>query len=262
MLGTPPAKPPHDYSYSKSVMRSAMLHEAMEKAGVPGVVGCWADEVGGARMLLVVAIKQGYQGHSRQAGLIASQCHIGAYLGRYVIVVDEDIDPSNLENVMWAVVTRSDPVRDIEFIHRAWGSKGDPQRVTFEQKVPYNTRAIIDACRAYEYLDVFPPVAEASPELERELRGKMEGHTGRLARPTEATRVKSAVRDLRCLSPGPWAEAHGLRLLLLAPTEPQALACGPFGASGAESLRSQRRMLAWRMKALSTTSPVVLRLSL
>ena len=115
-------------------------------------------------MLLVVAIKQGYQGHARQAGLIASQCHIGAYLGRYVIVVDEDIDPSNLENVMWAVVTRSDPVRDIEFIHRAWGSKGDPQRVTFEQKVPYNTRAIIDACRAYEYLDVFPPVAEASPE--------------------------------------------------------------------------------------------------
>ncbi len=172
ILGTPPAKPPHDYSYSKSVMRSAMLHEALEKAGVPGVVGCWADEVGGARMLLVVAIKQGYQGHARQAGLVASQCHVGAYLGRYVIVVDEDIDPSNLENVMWAVVTRSDPVRDIEFIHRAWGSKGDPQRVTFEQKVPYNTRAIIDACRAYEYLDVFPPVAEASPELEKKLRKK------------------------------------------------------------------------------------------
>jgi UbiD family decarboxylase len=149
-----------------------MLHEAIEKAGVPGVAGCWADEVGGGRMLLVVAIKQGYQGHSRQAGLIASQCNVGAYLGRYVIVVDEDIDPSNLENVMWAVVTRSDPVRDIEFIHRAWGSKGDPQRVTFEQKVPYNTRAIIDACRAYEYLDVFPPVAEASPELEQKLRKK------------------------------------------------------------------------------------------
>ena len=50
--------------------------------------------------------------------------------------------------------------------------KGDPQRVTFEQKVPYNTRAIIDACRAYEYLDVFPPVAEASPELEQKLRKK------------------------------------------------------------------------------------------
>ncbi|MFB3067726.1 MAG: UbiD family decarboxylase [Acidobacteriota bacterium] len=172
LLGTPPARPPHDYSYSKAVMRSALLHEALEKAGVPEVVSCWADEVGGSRMLLVVSIKQGYQGHARQAGLVASQCHVGAYLGRYVIVVDDDIDPSDLQNVMWAVVTRSDPARDIEIITRAWGSRGDPQNVTFDQKVPYNTRAIIDACRAYEYLDVFPPVAEISPQFQEELKKK------------------------------------------------------------------------------------------
>ena len=172
LLGTPPGRPPHDYSYSKAVMRSALLHEALEKAGVPGVVGCWADEVGGSRMLLVVSIKQAYQGHARQAGLVACQCHVGAYLGRYVIVVDEDIDPSNIEDVMWAVVTRSDPARDIEIIKRAWGSIGDPQLVTFNDKVPYNTRGIIDACRSYEHLDVFPPVAEASPEFQKEIQEK------------------------------------------------------------------------------------------
>jgi len=172
LMGTPPGRPPHDYSYSKTIMRSAMLQEAMEKAGVPGVVACWADEVGGGRMLLVVAIKQRYQGHSRQAGLIACQCHVGAYLGRYVIVVDEDIDPSDLQDVMWAVSTRSDPKRDIVTFDRAWGSMGDPQRITFEGKVPYNSRAVIDACRPYEYLDVFPPVAEARPELQEEVRNK------------------------------------------------------------------------------------------
>jgi UbiD family decarboxylase len=172
ILGTPPGRPPHDYSYSKTVIRSALLHEALEKAGVPGVVSCWADEVGGARMLLVVSIKQAYQGHARQAGLLACQCHVGAYLGRYVIVVDEDIDPSNLQDVMWAVVTRSDPARDIEIIKRAWGGTGDPQRVTFTDKVPYNTRGIIDACRSYEHRDVFPPVAEASPEFRQQIQEK------------------------------------------------------------------------------------------
>ena len=33
----------------------------------------------------------------RQAGLVATECHAGAYLGRYTVVVDDDIDPTNLE---------------------------------------------------------------------------------------------------------------------------------------------------------------------
>lgn len=37
ILGSPPAKPPHDYSYSKAVMHSALLFDALETAGVPGV---------------------------------------------------------------------------------------------------------------------------------------------------------------------------------------------------------------------------------
>ncbi|MBI2305266.1 MAG: UbiD family decarboxylase [Chloroflexi bacterium] len=172
ILGAPPGRPPHDFSYYKAVMRSAMLHDALEKAGVPGVQSCWADEVGGSRQLLVVSIQQRYPGHSRQAAFVASQCQVGAYLGRYVIVVDEDIDPANLQDVIWAVVTRADPERDIEIFRKAWGSKADPMNVTFNQKVAYNSRAIIDACRPYEYRDVFPPVAECSPEYRQQVLQK------------------------------------------------------------------------------------------
>ena len=171
-VGSPPGRPPHDYSYSKAVMRSAMLHDAIEKAGVPGVQGCWCDEVGGSRMLLVVAIQQRYPGHARQAALVASQCHVGAYFGRYVIVVDDDIDPSNLNDVMWAVCTRSDPERDIDIIRRAWGSKADPLHLTTNQRLPFNSRAIIDACRPYDYLEEFPPVAEGDPEYLAQLQVK------------------------------------------------------------------------------------------
>ena len=48
----------------------------------------------------------------------------------------------------------------------------DPVTVTLNDKVAYSSRAIIDACRTYEYRDVFPPVAEASPELQRQIREK------------------------------------------------------------------------------------------
>ena len=33
------------------------------------------------------------------------------------VVVDDDIDPTNLNEVLWALCTRSDPVQDIE-IHQ------------------------------------------------------------------------------------------------------------------------------------------------
>src|SRR2546422_3928098 len=40
----------------------------------------------------------------------------------------EDIDPSNLQEVMWAVATRTDPALDIDIIQRGMGSKNDPMR--------------------------------------------------------------------------------------------------------------------------------------
>ncbi len=177
-LGSPPGRPPHDFSYYKAVLRSAMLHDALEKSGVPGVQACWCDEVGGSRMLLVVAIQQRYPGHARQAGVIASQCQVGAYFGRYVIVVDEDIDPSNLNDVMWAVCTRSDPERDIDIFRRTLGSKVDPLHVTTHQRLPFNSRAVIDACRPYDYLEEFPPVAEGDPAYLAGLRTKWAGLLG------------------------------------------------------------------------------------
>jgi UbiD family decarboxylase len=172
LMGSPPAKPPNDYSYSKAVMRSALLFDALLAAGVPDVQAVWAHEIGGARMFNVVSIKQRYAGHARQAGHILSQCGVGAYMSRYSVVVDEDIDPSNLQEVMWAVATRTDPDIDIDIIKRGMGSKNDPMWVAYPYKAPFSSKAIIDACRPYDYLDEFPDVAEASRELQEKVRSK------------------------------------------------------------------------------------------
>jgi UbiD family decarboxylase len=172
LMGSPPAKPPNDYSYSKAVMRSALLHDAIVAAGVPDVRAVWAHEIGGARMFNVVSIKQRYAGHARQAGHILSQCGVGAYMSRYSVVVDEDIDPANLQEVMWAVATRTDPAVDIDIIERGMGSKNDPMFVAYRYDAPYSSKAVIDACRPWDHLDDFPAVAEASKELQQKIRAK------------------------------------------------------------------------------------------
>ena len=172
LVGSPPAKPPNDYSYSKAVMRSALLFDALEAAGVPDVQAVWAHEIGGARMFNVVAIRQRYAGHAKQAGHILNQCGVGAYMSRYSVVVDEDIDPSNLQEVMWAVATRTDPVSDIDIIQRGMGSKNDPMFVAYRYAAPFSSKAIIDACRPFDHLHEFPDVAEASRELQDKVRAK------------------------------------------------------------------------------------------
>src|SRR5262249_48215948 len=172
IVGSPPAKPPNDYSYSKAVMRSALLFDALVAAGVPDVKAVWAHEIGGARMFTVVAITQRYAGHARQAGHILNQCGAGAYMSRYSVVVDDDIDPSNLHEVVWAVATRTDPAVDIDIIQRGVGSKNDPMFVAYRHDAALSSKAVIDACRPYDRLEEFPVVAEASRELQEKVKAK------------------------------------------------------------------------------------------
>ena len=170
ILGTPPGKPPNDYSYMRALLKSAMIQDELAKVGVRDVRGVWAHETGGGRLLIVVSIKQRFCGHSRQAGYIAAQCQAAAYMNRFVIVVDDDVDPMNLEEVLWAMSTRCEPSEDIEIMRKSWGSKVDP--LLADPTVPYNSRALIDACRPFEKLDTFPRVAQSSPAQVRQTVAK------------------------------------------------------------------------------------------
>lgn len=177
LLGCVPQRPPDEICRYRAIVRSALLRENIEKAGVPGVVAAWAHEVGNARLLLAVAVTQRYPGHAKQAGHIAAQCHVGAYCGRYVIVVDDDIDVSSLEEVTWALLTRSDPATSIDIIRGAWSTPLDP-RIEPERKAAgdyTNSRAVIDACRPWSWRDQFPAVNMPSPQERREALARF-GH--------------------------------------------------------------------------------------
>jgi 4-hydroxy-3-polyprenylbenzoate decarboxylase len=174
LFGCPPLRPPDELARYRAVTRSALLRQEIERAGVPDVKAAWAHEVGTARLLLGVSIRQRYPGHSKQAGHVACQCHVGAYCGRYVVVVDDDIDVSNLEELLWAMLTRSDPASSIDFVKGAWSTPLDP-RLDPEDRARgnfTNSRAIIDACRPWHWRDRFPRVNQLSPEALRRAREK------------------------------------------------------------------------------------------
>ena len=172
-----PAKPPSDL-FAQGVFRSALIWDELEKAGVPNIRGVWCELAGGTRLFNVVSLKQAYPGHSRQAGIIASQCGSGVYIGRYTVVVDDDIDITDMREVIWAISTRSDPVRSLEVIRRCRSSSADPAvhpdvKVTSHNPDDtYTSKAIIDACWPYEWINRAYPVAQVSPELHRDILTK------------------------------------------------------------------------------------------
>jgi len=161
-----------DSQVGRIAIKSALIWDHLEKAGISDIKGVWCHEAGGAQFLKIISLKQRYVGHAKQAAMIASQCRPGAYLNRYVLVVDEDIDPSNTQEVLWAMCTRSDPERDIDIIRRCWGSNADPRFAPGLDKQLHNSMAIIDACKPFEWIKDFPPVAGYSPELREKLTQK------------------------------------------------------------------------------------------
>jgi len=175
ILGVPPlGKGPDEMARYRAIMRSAMLKQELANAGVPDVTQVWCHEVGASRMLHGIAIKQRYPGHAKQVGVLGASCGSTVYGCKFVIVVDDDVDVSNFEELMWAMVTRCDPATSMDILRRMRTSPADP-RLTPEQRAVSdltNSRAVIDATRPFEWRDQFPKVNAPSPEVTRKAREK------------------------------------------------------------------------------------------
>lgn len=171
VLGCVPGKPPNDNTFFRSRLRAALIWDELERAGVPGITRVWSHEAGGGRLFNIVSIRQMYPGHSRQVGLASASRHAGAYANRYVVGVDEDIDPTDTDEVLWAMCTRTDVIQDIDVIKRCWSTSLDPMAYAGEDgRSFYNNRMLIDACRPSDRLKTFPTMVRTSETAAQRLR--------------------------------------------------------------------------------------------
>lgn len=160
-------------SYLFLVFCAAGLWNEIEQAGVTDITGVWLAEWG-LRFFVVIALRQRYGGHARQAAHIALGAREGGYLGRFVVLVDDDIDPSNVPDVLWAISTRCDPQSSIEIATNCWSSPIDP-RLPPEKRAAgdfTNSRAILDACRPFHWRNEFPKVHSIDPDYRDQIKEK------------------------------------------------------------------------------------------
>ena len=203
LLGVPPmGGGPDEMARYRAVMRSAMIKQNMVNAGVPGVNQVWCHEVGGARMLHAVSITQRYPGHAVQAAHIAAQCGASAYASKYIVVCDDDVDVTNLDHMLWAMITRTDPVESIQFIKGSWDSNADPAIPPERRKAGNITHsvALINACKPFHWKDEFAPSNTPSPEVarkaKREIRLAAERQGAGLRREARLTAAHLVVIEL------------------------------------------------------------------
>jgi 4-hydroxy-3-polyprenylbenzoate decarboxylase len=169
LLGSPPMKPPR--FHFGLPFRAATIWQNLDASGVTDVTGAWQHV---SQLMTVVALKQRYDGHAKRAALVAA-AH--SYMARIVVVVDEDIDPSNLADVMWAVATRCEPSEQLDIVRNAWSSALDP-RISPDDKargITSHSKAIFEACRPFPWIDKFPPASALTPDEARAIEDKWGG---------------------------------------------------------------------------------------
>jgi UbiD family decarboxylase len=169
----PQHKPVDETGLLKGIAGAAQVWRALDACGIPDVLGVWNHEAGPATRFTAIQIKQRYPGHARNVLHIASNCQGGAYAGKWTVVVDDDIDAGDLDQVLWAMSTRFDPMTDIDIIQKAWASKRDPLYLPGN----FNNRILVDACIPYDMklAGKFPPVVDVTKELRAKLRTKFPG---------------------------------------------------------------------------------------
>jgi 4-hydroxy-3-polyprenylbenzoate decarboxylase len=160
------AHPPCEGSKLKQIATEAIFYYGLkESIGMSGVKQVAIHEESGGWGLFVIQLKARQPAHAWQA--LNSAASLTPGIGKMFIVVDEDIDPHDLDAVMWAMVFRVQPHRDIQTV-TGRRPMMDPSAVSPAQPgwhhhypEPHGSSALlINALRKWNY----PPVALPAKE--------------------------------------------------------------------------------------------------
>ena len=103
---------------------------------------------------MIVSLKQARPGHAAQVLALAAQCPAAAYYTKWIVAVDDDVDPTKIDQVLWAMTTRCNPSEDIDVLRMTWSSPLDPSQNPPEKR-PFGSKALVNACKDYRHIKTF-----------------------------------------------------------------------------------------------------------
>lgn len=175
----PELKETWDQAYSyMGFVGAAWIMDHLEACGVRGVVDVANTGTGGD--MNIISIEQEYYGHARQ---VAAAMFTLLQRSKYVIVVDSDIDVTDLKKVMVAIGNRSRGGKSIITFPECSGNTLDPS-VLPEDKKKYGhasswDRVLIDATWPYAWEPreewgglKYPPPCRANPSMIKKVQNK------------------------------------------------------------------------------------------
>jgi 4-hydroxy-3-polyprenylbenzoate decarboxylase len=170
LRGALEGKPVNEDHICACVVLSALAHNFLtETLGITGIRGVHFPAVSGGWGMAIVSLNQRYPAHSRTVAHALLGCKMGAIL-KNVIIVDDDIDPFNLDEVWWAMVSRLQASRGITVLQRGKGAFMDPSQLPELQG--FADTLMIEAVKPYEWKPRtewgnkrFPPTAYPSQDV-------------------------------------------------------------------------------------------------
>jgi 4-hydroxy-3-polyprenylbenzoate decarboxylase len=109
-LSTFTGRPPDEPSVLGEALNEVFI--PLLRQQFPEIVDFWLPPEGCSYRIAVVSMRKSYPGHAKRV-MMAVWSFLRQFMyTKFVIVVDDDIDARDWKDVMWAVATRMDPVRD------------------------------------------------------------------------------------------------------------------------------------------------------
>jgi UbiD family decarboxylase len=178
IFGAPPVRPINCVFFANLGGEDTASKAKLEKAGIPGVSKVFLL----ARPFLkVVSLKQMYESHVDDVIRVLVPGG-DRYRGHEIwVLVDDDIDPANAAEVLWAVASRCAPESDVKVIPGTGVWQLDPRIPPQDRSNPDQDHGrqryradnlVINACRPFRWFNDFPPVAVNGPELRNQVMEK------------------------------------------------------------------------------------------
>ncbi|MBO0332223.1 UbiD family decarboxylase [Sneathiella sp. CAU 1612] len=113
-LSTFTGRPPDEPSVLGEALNELFIPLIQQQ--FPEIVDFWLPPEGCSYRIAVISMKKAYPGHAKRV-MMGAWSYLRQFMyTKFLIIVDDDINARDWKDVMWAVSTRMDPVRDITTI--------------------------------------------------------------------------------------------------------------------------------------------------